>query len=113
MHPGEVRCKEKPKETENRHSFPASGQAVITQNIKFLYFVFTSCKNHNMLYNKFQTHNFRIYILRSIAMKIIKRNGAEVVFDIGKIKTAITKDNNAVEESVRMTPLQIDRIEKA
>ena len=43
-------------------------------------------------------------------MKIIKRNGAEVVFDIQKIETAITKANNAVEESVRMTPLQIKRI---
>jgi len=43
-------------------------------------------------------------------MKIIKRNGAEVVFDAAKIETAITKANNAVEESVRMTPLQIQRI---
>ena len=43
-------------------------------------------------------------------MKIIKRNGAEVVFDIQKIETAITKANEAVEESVRMTPLQIKRI---
>ena len=43
-------------------------------------------------------------------MKIIKRNGAEVVFDINKIKMAITKANEAAEESVRMTALQIDRI---
>ena len=43
-------------------------------------------------------------------MKIIKRNGAEAVFDIEKIKNAITKANQAVEEAVRMTPLQIDRI---
>ena len=43
-------------------------------------------------------------------MKIIKRNGAEVVFDIDKIRMAVTKANNAVEESVRMTPLQIERI---
>ncbi len=43
-------------------------------------------------------------------MKIIKRNGAEVVFDIAKIKNAITKANEAVEENVRMTPLQIQRI---
>ena len=40
-------------------------------------------------------------------MKIIKRNGAEVTFDIKKIETAITKANDAVTESVRMTPLQI------
>ena len=43
-------------------------------------------------------------------MKIIKRNGAEVVFDANKIEVAVTKANNAVEESVRMTPLQIKRI---
>ena len=43
-------------------------------------------------------------------MKIIKRNGAEVTFDIEKIEKAVTKANEAVEESVRMTPLQIKRI---
>ena len=43
-------------------------------------------------------------------MKIIKRNGAEVTFDIKKIETAITKANDAVTEAVRMTPLQIKRI---
>ncbi len=46
-------------------------------------------------------------------MKIIKRNGAEEVFDIRKIEMAVTKANNAVEESVRMTPLQIKRISEA
>ena len=34
-------------------------------------------------------------------MKIIKRNGAEVTFDISKIMSAVTKANEAVEESVR------------
>ena len=43
-------------------------------------------------------------------MKIIKRNGTEVVFDIEKIVMAITKANDAVEENARMTPLQIRRI---
>ncbi len=43
-------------------------------------------------------------------MKIIKRNGAEAVFDAAKIEAAITKANAAAEESVRMTPLQIHRI---
>ena len=43
-------------------------------------------------------------------MKIIKRNGAEVAFDIEKIRIAITKANEAVEEKVRMTATQIDRI---
>ena len=46
-------------------------------------------------------------------MKIIKRNGAEVVFDIDKIIMAVTKANNAVEEKVRMTPLQIQRISQS
>ena len=43
-------------------------------------------------------------------MKIIKRNGSEAEFDSSKIKIAITKANDAVEESVRITPLQIERI---
>ena len=43
-------------------------------------------------------------------MKIIKRNGAEVVFDIVKIENALRKANEAVEESARMTELQIKRI---
>ena len=43
-------------------------------------------------------------------MKIIKRNGAEEIFDAKKIEAAITKANEAAEESVRMTPLQIKRI---
>ena len=46
-------------------------------------------------------------------MKIIKRNGAEEIFDIHKIEMAVTKANNAVEEGVRMTPLQIKRISEA
>ena len=46
-------------------------------------------------------------------MKIIKRNGSEVVFDISKISMAITKANNAVDEKVRMTPLQIRRISES
>ncbi len=43
-------------------------------------------------------------------MKIIKRNGSEVVFDITKIIMAITKANDTVEEADRMTPVQIQRI---
>ena len=46
-------------------------------------------------------------------MKIIKRNGAEEIFDIEKIRMAVTKANRAVEEKVRMTPLQIERISEA
>ncbi len=46
-------------------------------------------------------------------MKIIKRNGAEAVFDIEKIVMAVTKANDAVEEPVRMTALQIRRISES
>ena len=46
-------------------------------------------------------------------MKVIKRNGSEVVFDISKIITAITKANEAVGEDARMTPMQIKRIAEA
>ena len=43
-------------------------------------------------------------------MRIIKRNGAEVGFDITKIIIAITKANESVAEADRMTPVQIQRI---
>jgi anaerobic ribonucleoside-triphosphate reductase len=43
-------------------------------------------------------------------MKIIKRNGSEVNFDITKIIIAVTKANDAAEESQRMTSVQIRRI---
>ena len=43
-------------------------------------------------------------------MKIIKRNGAEEIFDVSKIVIALQKANAAVEEQYRMTPLQIERI---
>ena len=40
-------------------------------------------------------------------MKIIKRSGTEVVFDITKIISAITKANNSVDEKERLTTAQI------
>ena len=43
-------------------------------------------------------------------MTVIKRNGTEVTFDIGKIIAAITKANESVEEGARMTPMQVKRI---
>jgi len=46
-------------------------------------------------------------------MKVIKRNGTEVEFDITKIITAITKANEAIEEEARLTPMQIRRIAEA
>ena len=46
-------------------------------------------------------------------MKIIKRNGAEAVFDIEKIVMAIGKANVAVPEAARLTDLQIRRISES
>ena len=43
-------------------------------------------------------------------MTVIKRNGSEGTFDITKIIAAITKANESVDESIRMTPMQIQRI---
>ena len=49
-------------------------------------------------------------------MKLIKRNGAEVVFDKTKIAAAVTKANEAVEDSERITEHDIktitDNVEK-
>ncbi len=43
-------------------------------------------------------------------MKIIKRNGAEMQFDAHKIVVAVTKANESVVPSARLTPVQIRRI---
>ena len=43
-------------------------------------------------------------------MKVIKRNGTEVDFDLDKIYNAVSKANESVDESARMTALQIKRI---
>ena len=43
-------------------------------------------------------------------MIVIKRNGAEVNFDLAKIVAAITKANDSIGEGARMTPVQIGRI---
>ena len=43
-------------------------------------------------------------------MKIIKRNGAEVSFDVKKIENAIRKANNEVSEDNRLTEDQIGLI---
>jgi len=46
-------------------------------------------------------------------MKIIKRNGAEAVFDITKIIVAITKANETVDVGARLSAMQIQRIAQA
>ena len=43
-------------------------------------------------------------------MKIIKRNGSEMLFDPQKIIVAVTKANESVVPSARLTPVQIKRI---
>jgi ribonucleoside-triphosphate reductase len=43
-------------------------------------------------------------------MKIIKRSGAEAVFDITKIINAVGKANNVVDERNRLTQAQIHEI---
>ena len=43
-------------------------------------------------------------------MKVIKRNGTEVSFDITKILSAITRANESIDEDKRMTSTQVRRI---
>ena len=43
-------------------------------------------------------------------MKIIKRNGSEVAFDIEKIVAAISKANNSVEKEKRMDDEKINQV---
>ncbi len=43
-------------------------------------------------------------------MKVIKRNGTEVSFDPRKIEIAVSRANDSVVPSARMTPVQIKRI---
>ncbi len=43
-------------------------------------------------------------------MRIIKRNGSEAAFDISKIISAITRANDTVDESIRLTAAQIREI---
>ena len=64
---------------------------------------------YNIKNTKYARHLGRRKVWKS-TMKVIKRNGTEVAFDITKIIAAVTKANESVEESARMTPLQIRRI---
>ena len=60
-------------------------------------------------YNKSTPHKSEIVEGERI-MRIIKRSGAEVTFDPNKIIVAVTKANESVVPSARMTPIQIKRI---
>ena len=63
--------------------------------------------------NIYQKQWFKYTDKGDAQMKIIKRNGAEEVFDVRKIRTAVEKANQAVEEQFRLTEVQIDRIAQA
>ena len=55
----------------------------------------------------------KLFDHREEIMKVIKRNGQEVIFDPDKIRIAVTKANNSVDEiGKRLTPLQIDTVVK-
>ena len=43
-------------------------------------------------------------------MKVIKRNGTEVSFDVSKILSAITRANESIDAEKRMTSTQVQRI---
>ena len=43
-------------------------------------------------------------------LKVIKRNGEEVSFEISKIKNAITKANKEIPKIHQLNPYQIDAI---
>lgn len=79
-----------------------------------IFCVFILTKPQNVVYNDYTTKNTATRNTEEKRkMKVIKRNGAEMQFDIEKIVAAITKANEASEQDVRLTPMQIRRIAEA
>jgi anaerobic ribonucleoside-triphosphate reductase len=79
-----------------------------------IFCVFVLTKPQNVVYNDYTTKNTATRNTEEKRkMKVIKRNGAEMQFDIEKIVAAITKANEASEQDVRLTPMQIHRIAEA
>lgn len=79
-----------------------------------IFCVFVLTKPQNVVYNDYATKNTATRNTEEKRkMKVIKRNGAEMQFDIEKIVAAITKANEASEQDVRLTPMQIHRIAEA
>lgn len=79
-----------------------------------IFCVFILTKPQNVVYNDYTTKNTATRNTEEKRkMKVIKRNGAEMQFDIEKIVAAITKANEASEQDVRLTPMQIHRIAEA
>lgn len=79
-----------------------------------IFCAFVLTKPQNVVYNDYTTKNTATRNTEEKRkMKVIKRNGAEMQFDIEKIVAAITKANEASEQDVRLTPMQIRRIAEA
>ena len=79
-----------------------------------IFCIFVLTKPQNVVYNDYTTKNTATRNTEEKRkMKVIKRNGAEMQFDIEKIVAAITKANEASEQDVRLTPMQIRRIAEA
>lgn len=79
-----------------------------------IFCLFILTKPQNVVYNDYTTKNTATRNTEEKRkMKVIKRNGAEMQFDIEKIVAAITKANEASEQDVRLTPMQIRRIAEA
>ena len=79
-----------------------------------IFCLFVLTKPQNVVYNDYTTKNTATRNTEEKRkMKVIKRNGAEMQFDIEKIVAAITKANEASEQDVRLTPMQIHRIAEA
>ena len=79
-----------------------------------IFCIFVLTKPQNVVYNDYTTKNTATRNTEEKRkMKVIKRNGAEMQFDIEKIVAAITKANEASEQDVRLTPMQIHRIAEA
>ena len=65
-----------------------------------IFCVFVLTKPQNVVYNDYTTKNTATRNTEEKRkMKVIKRNGAEMQFDIEKIVAAITKANEASENS--------------
>lgn len=58
-----------------------------------------------------QIYGLEILLLEEGKMKVIKRSGQEVIFNADKIRVAVTKANNSIEElSKRLSDQQIEEI---
>ena len=67
----------------------------------------------NLLTEKIiKVNNENKWLLGDVSMKIIKRSGSEVTFDIAKIMAAVAKANKEVVHNERLSDEQISKISK-